>query len=316
VLVRLVGEPLVLVGAAYCLLVGGDWRRRLTGAAALVVGFLLPLSLYATWYHSHQGVFALSELSGRSLYMRTTTFVDCADVSVPKYQWVLCPREPLGERLDPTWYGWHDPVVKSMNAPRGVRDVDAMRDFAVTAISSQPGDYLKTVLRDFLLNFDPLRGDRYEFNSAEKWQFSRYLDFEGSGPTRAAYAANGGRQLTVNQPFADAIVQYQRVGYLTGPLLLACLLLGLAGAVGLGRARASGLRSMCALMTLAGMGLILLPAFTANFIWRYQLPALALIPAGAALAFTALRGSRAALEPEPPRISSDQTAPSPAVPAP
>ncbi|HYO33963.1 MAG TPA: glycosyltransferase [Nocardioidaceae bacterium] len=293
VLVRLVGEPLVLAGVAYCLLVGVDWRRRLAGAAALVVGFSLPLAVYATWYHSQHGVYALSEFSGKSLYMRTTTFVDCAQLSIPEYQRVLCPREPLGERLDPTWYGWHDPVVKSLNVPAGARESDVMREFAVTAIRSQPGDYLRTALRDFILNFDPWRGDRFEFDTAEKWQFSRYLDFAGSGPTMAAYANNGGRQLSVNQPFADAMVQYQRVGYLTGPLLLACLLLGLAGAVGLRKARTSGLRSMCALTTLTGMGLILLPAFTANFIWRYQLPALALIPAGAALAYAALTGGRA-----------------------
>ncbi len=45
-------------------------------------------------------------------------------------------------------------------------------------------------------------------------------------------------------------------------------------------------------MTLTGLGLLLVPAMTAQFVWRYQLPALALLPAGAALGYTALRGGR------------------------
>lgn len=302
VTVRLVGQPLVLAGVAFCLLAGRGWHARLSTAAALTVGFVLPLAGYATWYHQVHGVYALSEFGGKSLYIRTTSFVDCSQVSVPQYQRVLCPPEPVGERLDPTVYGWHDDrTVPRLRPPRGTTPNEAMGEFAGAAIGAQPADYARVVVRDFILNFDPWRTDRFEFARAYKWQFDTYVDYGLSEEARDVYNRHGGDLLESRAPYADFIAGYQRIGYLTGPLLLGCLLLGLAGGLGIGRARSSGARSMCLLLTLTGAGLLLLPDITAQFSWRYQLPALSLLPAGAALAFTALRDGRggqvAALDP-------------------
>lgn len=291
--VRLVGEALVLAGVAYCLFVGDGWRRRLAATAALALGFALPVGAYATWYHSERGSYALAEFGGKALYLRTTTFVDCSRLSVPDYQRVLCPVEPLGQRLEPTYYVWHDErTLPRLEPPPGTTPDHAMREFALGAIREQPVDYALIVLRDFTLNFDPWRDDRFEYDTADKWQFSRYLDFEASEPTLDAYDEHGGEQLTAHQPYANALIAYQRVGYLSGPLLLGCLVLGLAGGLGIGQARKSGLRPICLLMTLTGTGLLLVPDFTAEFTWRYQLPALLLLPAGAALGYTALRGGQ------------------------
>src|SRR3712207_6428447 len=92
-----------------------------TCALPICAGFLLPLGAYAAWYHAERGVWALSEASGRALYMRTTTFVDCGTLEVPDYQRTLCPPEPLGARHDPTDYGWHDErTVDAMELPPGV----------------------------------------------------------------------------------------------------------------------------------------------------------------------------------------------------
>jgi hypothetical protein len=46
---------------------------------------------------------------------------------------------------------------------------------------------------------------------------------------------------------------------------------------------------MCLLLTLSGTIVLLVPGFTVEFVWRYQLPALVLLPAGAALAWSAIR---------------------------
>ena len=40
--------------------------------------FAVPLTAYAAWYHHENGAFAITQASGRALYMRTTTFVDCS----------------------------------------------------------------------------------------------------------------------------------------------------------------------------------------------------------------------------------------------
>src|SRR6476659_7570172 len=73
VLVRLVAEPVVLAALVFVILAGGPWKRRLTASAALIACFAAPLLVYATWYQHERGTFALAEISGRALYMRTTT---------------------------------------------------------------------------------------------------------------------------------------------------------------------------------------------------------------------------------------------------
>jgi hypothetical protein len=216
--------------------------------------------------------------------------VDCAKLSIPHYERVLCPRKPVGQRLDPTYYGWQDPrTIPRLHPPRGTSRDEAMRQFAVAAIRRQPGRYVQIVLRDFALNFDLWRTDRFEYWSSSSWKFSHYPLREPRERVLRAYAEHGGEQLTARQPYADALTTYQRVGYLPGPLLLGCLLLGVLGSVGIGRSRHSGTRSICMLLTATGIVLLLVPAVTAGFSWRYKLPALALLPASAAIAFTALR---------------------------
>ncbi|CAN5274220.1 hypothetical protein BH20ACT3_BH20ACT3_01380 [soil metagenome] len=290
VTVRQVGLPLLLTWTAFCLLVGTQWRARLATGLVFTIGFLVPVGAYGAWYHSEHDTYALSEVGGRSAYMRTTTFVDCSGLSIPQYQRVLCPPEPRGARQDPSIYGWSDPrTVWSLEPPPGTTREDAMRNFAREAITEQPADYAMVVARDFALNFDVGRGDRFEFDGSWKWRFSSFVDLEPDTWTGPAFEAHGGQQLSSQQPYADALVAYQRVGYLPGPLLLGCLALGLVGAFGWGRARHSGSRPMCLLLTLSGLALIVVPAVTTQFIWRYQLPALVLLPGSAALAFTALR---------------------------
>ena len=117
-LVRIVGEPTVAVAVLFLLLAATTWRARLTQALVVVVAFVVPLTAYAAWYHQENGAFAITQASGRALYMRTTSFVDCSHLTLPSYEQTLCPGEPLGHRFDPTWYGWHDPnTVHNLHLP-------------------------------------------------------------------------------------------------------------------------------------------------------------------------------------------------------
>ena len=292
--VRQVGLPLVLAGLVYCLLAGPHWRARLIGAVAVVVGFATPVGTYMAWYHDEHGVYALSELGPRSWYMRTTAFVDCTQLSVPSYQQVLCPTEPRGERHDPTYYGWDDQqTLPRLDPPSGTTENEALSDFARSAIRAQPGDYALVVMRDFTLNFDPVRLNRFEFDTAQRWRFSSYMPPEPTERLRTAYAEHGGDQPAANQPFASILAGYEWVVYLPGPVLLGCAVIGLAGGFGARQAKHSGMRSICLLLTVSGIGLILAPAVTTEFVWRYQLPALVLVPPGAALGYTAIRGGQA-----------------------
>lgn len=298
VTVRQVGVPLVLAAVVFCLVAGRGWRDPLTTSAVVALAFAVPVGGYAAWYHSEHGVYALSEIGGKSTYMRSTSFVDCAQLSVPDYQRVLCPPEPRGERRDPTDYGWRDArTIPRLEPPSGTTPNEAMRQFGREAIRTQPVDYAMIVLRDVALNFDLWRGDRFELHTAFKWQFSAYVDDEPTAFEAAAFDAHGGQRPTARQPWAGAMVVYQWFGYVPGPLLLGCLAMGLRGAAGVGRARLREVQPMCLLLTTTGAGLMLVPAVTTQFVWRYQLPALVLLPAAAALTWSALRAGRAPVAP-------------------
>ncbi|MDX6318367.1 MAG: hypothetical protein QOD35_1767 [Nocardioidaceae bacterium] len=290
VTVREVGEPLVVLTTAFCLIAGHGWRGRLLPAAALLVGFAVPVTAYAAFYHHTYGVYALSQFDGKALWLRSTTFVDCSRLSVPHYERVLCPAQALGHRRDPTYYGWHDPqTLPRLHPPPGTTRDEAMGQFGAAAIRAQPLDYLRVGLRDFALNFDVARVDRFGYDTAYKWHFSHYVT--GWAETRQqlrAYHRNGGQQLVAHEPWAYFLAGYSWVVYLPGPLLLGCLAVGLSA--GLVRVcRDPWTRSMCLLLTLSGTVLLLVPGFTVEFVWRYQLPALVLLPAGAALAWSAIR---------------------------
>jgi hypothetical protein len=293
VCVRLVGQPMVVAAVLFCLFAAAAWRDRLVHAVALVAAFSVPVLGYAAWFHEENGVWAMSESGGRALYMRTTAWVDCDRFSMPDYERPLCPAEPLGHRLDPTEYGWHTPDAShDLTPPEGVSVDDAMHDFAVRAIRAQPWDYVRTVLRDVVLNFWPTREDRYEYDTADKWSFARYVDREQlTGFTEPAYEAHGGDLPTVHEPGARWLATYGTKAYLWGPALLALLLLALGSLFVRGRDR-PGRRSVVALLLMVGTGLMVAPDVTAEFVWRYQLPAVLLVPMAAAVGWSRLQARR------------------------
>ncbi|MBA2695845.1 MAG: phospholipid carrier-dependent glycosyltransferase [Actinobacteria bacterium] len=293
--VRLVGEPLVVVAVIGCVLLAGPgWRRRVAAIILVGVGFAVPVTTYMTWYHQERGGFTLAEFTGKALYVRSASFVECDQISVQEYQRVLCPREPVAQRQDSTYYAFHDPqTLPMLRPPPGVTTDQAMREFAIAAIRAQPLDYTRTVVRDFSLNFDVWRGNRFSYDTAYKWRFKHFVTVQPTDWTGPAYAAHGGRQLQSVQPFADGLVVYAWVVYLPGPLLLGAVVVALGATLGIGRAArrdALQARAVVCVLLLAGLLLLAAPAVGAQFVWRYQLPALALVPAAAALGWTILRG--------------------------
>jgi hypothetical protein len=265
-------------------------------ALAAVVAFAVPVTAYTAWYHADHGVWAMSESGGRALYMRTTGFVDCSAFTMPVYERPLCPAEPLGSRLDPTEYGWHTPDgTHGLEPPPGVTPDEAMHDFAVRAIQAQPLDYARIVARDLLLNFTVPRIDRYEYDTASKWRLQTYEEFEQTGWTRPAYESYGGRLLEPQQPLAGWLGWYGYTVYAWGPLLFLLTLLAAVGLV-VRRRSATETRPALFLVLATAAGPLAAPAVTAQFVWRYQLPFLILVPAAAVLAVVRLQvqsGTRA-----------------------
>jgi hypothetical protein len=183
-------------------------------------------------------------------------------------------------------------------------------------IRQQPGDYLSTVWRDFWLAFKAgNRDDYYEMTTSLKWTFVTYVDYRPTDWTRPAFEAHGGQMPETHQPLADRLVAYQHHVYLRGPLCLVLVVLAAAGAVV--RRRESPSRRPLTLLTLAlPLVLIAVPDVTAEFVWRYQLPLVVLLPLSAALGWTRLWGAwqDRRTGPERPPAPTDRTAGSPTAP--
>jgi hypothetical protein len=296
VLVRVGGEPAVLSALLLVVLVGRGWRTKAVHAVVVVATFVAPLVAYAAWYDSATGTLALTQSGGRALYMRTTSFVDCSRLSLPAYERPLCPEEPLGKRLDPTWYGWHDPdgFHGLTGLPTGMTPDQAMRDFAMRAIRAQPVDFLKVVGRDVAYGFDWERKDRFEYDTSAKWRFDGWYGYEPTDWTGTAYREHGGVLPRTTGPMARVMSWYGEHVFLPGPLLGLLLLLAVAGLVRRRRDGGTDQRPAILLLVTLGFGLTLVPDVTAEFVWRYTLPMVTLVPPAAALAWTQLRGRRSA----------------------
>lgn len=293
--VRVTGQPLVLVAVVFCLWAATTWRSRLLTSVVVAASFAVPVVAYTAWYHAEHGQWAMSESGGRALYMRTTGFVDCSRFTMPDYERRLCPAEPLGSRLDPTEYGWHTPDgTHGLEPPPGVTNDEAMRDFAVRAIRAQPVEFAEIVARDVMLNFTAPRIDRYEYDTASKWRFETYVDFEQTGWTEPAYLSHGGDLLQPRQPLAGWLSWYGYTVYAWGPMLLLLTLLSVVGLViPRSEPRGSRTRPLVFLPLATAAGLLVAPALTAQFVWRYQLPLVVLVPAAAAAAAMRLSRGRA-----------------------
>ncbi len=294
-LVRVSGQPTVLAAALFVVLTVVGWRARMARVAVLVAVFAAPLLGYATWSAANGESFGLTEAGGRSLYMRTTTFVDCDRLAIPDYERPLCPEEPLGSRRDPTYYGWHDPDsdhgLRADDLPPGVLPEDAMQDFALRAIRAQPLDYTRVVLRDLALTFAPARTDFFEYDTAWKWTFSGFYGYEPTLSTTAIFEDRNGGPPDWDGPLSLAMLWYGRVVYLWGPLAAVLLALGVSGVLRRPRRGEEDQRPTIVLLLALAAGLVLVPALSVEFIWRYTLPVVTFVPAAAALAWRQRQGA-------------------------
>lgn len=294
VLTRSVAE-LVIVPAVLVLLL---LRARLVSVGSLVAAFAVPLLLYAAWFHHDYGEYALNGLDGHFLYARVAPFADCKDLRMPSYERVLCPAQPLGHRLTVEQFSWslRSPIYH-LKVPAGMRTPgepwrarsDIAGDFAKRVIEHQPLTYAETVASDFLRGFWPTRTTEHGEVPVGRWMFKLHYPIYGSS---LAVLRKYGEHPAVTHGPAVFLHDYQRAGYTPGPLLAVALISGILGAVGVGRARRSGLRCACLMFSGAAVIVLVTAVGVNQFSWRYQLPALVLVPAAGALGLTALVGPR------------------------
>jgi hypothetical protein len=267
-------------------------REHWSRPAALATAFVVPVLGYAAWFESHHGHYGLNGYGGQFLYARVAQFADCDDLDVPRQQRVLCPTEPPDQRPTIDEYMWDNEVspLYDLKLRPGQRRPDVAGSFARRVIRHQPLDYAEAVLSDFVYGFSPTHSRRARDLPVDRWQFQREYPVFRPAETREILRADGYDHGVADGTLAPFLRAYQRFVYTPGPLLALALLLGLAGALGIGPARQAALRLRAAAFTFTFVALaIYLPSVAVSqFTWRYQLPLLVLLPPAGALGLEAL----------------------------
>ena len=321
--VRSQGLPFLALFAVYIIIRRIGWRAL----AGTIVACLVPVLLYCSWFYADYGQFAMTDSTGIFLYSRVMSFAECSKMHVPADELSLCTTTPPGKRPIAQAYIWTNvspldrfPPSKFSPLPNQLAE-----DFAKRAIEAQPLAYAQAVAYDTGRVFE---WRRYTFPNAPT--YNEYLfgykslpvpswarAHVGSYNSDVAYYVRGNPLTDVVEPFAGIIRGWQRYVWLPGSVYGAILAVGLGGMV-LAWRRLGGEATMPWIISVA---LIVEPAATAEFDYRYVLPAVPFACLAAAMAFgrgTAARnwldarrarrstGTDAAAAPPSPQGPADQ----------
>jgi hypothetical protein len=283
--IRIVAIGVIPVLAVW-LLVFSPRRRALTFAAFSVTAAAIPLVWGAVNDYTRTGPY--------NLYGRVGPFADCKKFDPPSGTRMLCPKAPLDNRRSTYHYIFTggSPAVAYFGHPQGYPeptrdDVDRIRRFSRAAIVGQPVDYARTVAKDMVRYalpswWAPPPGDANQMPE-ELSQYYTTPGWTGSGLTKAQ-AYYGEVELRSNGTLLEALRVYERATRFTGVVFLLILLPAVAAPFVLrGRARAGAL-----LMLAAGLVLLLIPAATIFYDYRFAIPALGAFATAAALGAPAL----------------------------
>jgi hypothetical protein len=295
-IVRTTGLSLIPIFAVYLLLCFGmgavraGWRTLVSGVVAFVVMAVAPVAGYAGWYDLQHRVFNTSESTGVFLYSRVMTFADCSKMQLSPDLLSLCTAVPPAQRPIAQAYIWTaaSPLHRFPAPVFSALPNSLARQFAIKAIEAQPAAYARAVFDDTWRSFDWSRSvfpnaqtyDEYLFGY-QSVPISSGHPVPGYSSSAAAYLAGGNPLTAVVNPFASAIRVYQRYIWLPGTVYGLLLLAGL-GAIVAGRRRVS----VDALLPwVSSVALIVVPAATAEFDYRYVTTAVPFACLALAIAF-------------------------------
>lgn len=309
-LVRPTTLPLIVLAAAYLLVARVGWRRA---GAALIAG-LIPVAGYAAWFYTAYGVFNLTSSSGLFLWSRTMSFANCAVIKPPASLQPLCPaRNPansdalppdprswhtllrqetpqdyLWDRSSWMWQPWTSKAYEPYQAAFTPAKNKLAQQFALRAITAQPGSYALVVGEGAALTFLTTDHD-WQFpywqprspstpNGTYLYELRSLRSYTGTTAGLAPYLAfyTGTR---LQEPFAHLLSPYQKLAYLPGVVLALVFAAGLAGILIWRRGSAAAL-----LLWLSAASQLVLPIAVHQFNYRYTLAAVPLACMAAALA--------------------------------
>ena len=334
--VREIGAVLIVPVMIFALLIVPsplNWRRRGGWAALAGACFALPMLGYMTAAYGVAGQFGLASNGPAPEYGRAAAAADCATLKVPADERALCPSAALTLSLGGVDGLLNNPQSPGMTVPvpAGTTREKLLTSFSLAVLRQQPLRVAAATARDSVRLFALTRDGSPEITSISRWQFQTFYPTYPPGFTMTVFSQlarenGGGGDLVAVKPIAAVLRDYQLDGgYTPGPVYALALAAGLGGSLsglaaglggsvsglaaglggsvsGLGRHRSfravdKGLAAACTLVTLSAV-VLLAGSDAFEFSWRYQLPAVILLPLAGALGCTAVAA----------RISSGQAA--------
>jgi hypothetical protein len=287
-LLRSVALPMLILFAGYMLLRRIKWRK----IVALCALCAIPVVAYAGLFDSEHGQFAMTDSTGVFLYSRVMTFAECSKMTLTTAEQTLCTVVPPDQRPIAQAYIWTSMSPLKGYPPPVFSPVPNKlgESFAIEAIESQPLGYAEAVFDDTWRVFGFKREVFPNAPTYDEYLFTRdplpiptYNLAKGYGKytSYAAAYVQGNPYTHVVQPFAGLIELYEHHIYLPGTIYGLILLVGLVG-IGLAWRRAGGEALLPWAISLA---LVVIPAATAEFDYRYVLVAVPFATLAAVMAY-------------------------------
>ena len=317
--VREIGGVLILPAVVFAVATASGWRRR-TGRAALATAcFALPVLGYMAAAYFVTGHFGLASNGPAPEYGRAAAAADCATLALPADERALCPSPGRTLALGGIDGLLHNPQSPghTVPVPPGTTRGQLLAGFSQAVFRQQPLRVAASVARDSVRLFALTRDGDPEITNIARWQFQTFYPtyphrYTMAAFTRLARQHGSGGDLVAVKPAATVLRDYQLDGgYTPGPLYAIGLVAGLLGSLcglprrwtlcGLARRRTLAakrrtltaadreLAAACLLVTLSAT-VLLLSSDAYEFSWRYQLPAVVMLPVAGALGLTALAG--------------------------
>jgi hypothetical protein len=299
VTVREIGAVLIVPLVVFAVLTGPGWRRRMTRAGLAAGCFMLPVLGYLAGTFLVTGHFGMAGNGPSPQYGRAAAAADCATLQVPAAERALCPSPAQTLALGGVDGLLHNPRSPGHTAPvpPGLTRDEFLDRFALAVFRQQPLRVAASVARDSVRLFAPVRSGDPQVTPIARWQFQDVYPtypqrYSMAFFTRLAHAHGSGGDLVAVQPAASFLRAYQLGGgYTPGPLYAVFGIAGVAGALRRRTGQLTDLRVPCLLVTLAAV-VLLVSSDAFEFSWRYQLPAVVLLPLAGMLGVTALLQGR------------------------
>jgi hypothetical protein len=294
VTVREIGAVLIVPVVVFAALTVRGWRpnwRHRVRRGLLAAGcFLLPVLAYLAGTLAVTGHVGMAGNGPSPQYGRAAAAADCATLRLPADERALCPSPAQTLALGGIDGLLHNPRSPghTVPVPPGLTRDEFLDRFAIAVFRQQPLRVAASVARDSARLLAPVRNGDPQVTPIARWQFQDVYPvypwrYSMAFLTRLAHAHGSGGDLVAVQPAASFLRAYQRGGgYTPGPLYAVFLVAGLAGAL----RRRTELRVPCLLVTLAAV-VLLVSSDAFEFSWRYQLPAVVLLPLAGMLGVTA-----------------------------